>query len=253
MQKYDLHDVIELRRTMLWFDDFQEYSSGASNGSGWTTVTAGAGASTVGDVVGGVINLLPTDSTNNREVYVKSTHQLWLFAANKPFMGEVSLQYSEANTNKAAIAFGFMSGVGAASMADTTHEPKSSFSGAVIYKVGGGTVWKCASSVGTTMGGAGGVAQASDTTAGGTAYSRLRIEVMPISSTLAEITYWVDGNQLKNAGGRPGQTQIKDQLTYTGALQMNFFVMCKNGSTTAESLLVDYMASEQLRQLFTGF
>lgn len=253
MNKYDMHDVMLLRRSMLWFDDFQEYVSAASNGSGWTTVTAGAGAATVGDTLGGVITLAPTDSTTNREVYIKSTHQHWLFSNNRPFMGEAFIQYSEANTNKANIAFGFMSGVGAASMADTTGEPKASFSGAVIYKVPGGTVWKCASSVGTVMGGAGGVAQVSDTTAGGSSYVRLSIEVMPISSTIAEVTYFVDGVQLKTSGGRPGQTKIKDELTYTSALQMSIFVMCKNGSTTPESLLVDYVGSELLRATFTGF
>jgi hypothetical protein len=253
MSKYDVHDILELRRTMLLFDDFQEYASGVSNGCGWTTVTAGAGAATVGDTVGGVLNLAPTDSTTNREVYVKGSHQLFLFANNKPFCGEAYIQFTEANTNKANIAFGFMSGVGAASMADTTGEPKASFSGAVIYKVPGGTVWKTASSVGTVMGGAGGVAQVSDATAGGAAYVRLRIEVMPISTTIAEVTYFVDGIQLKTSGGRPGQALIKDQLTYTSALQMSVFMMCKNGSTTAETLNVDYVGCEHLRALFTGF
>jgi hypothetical protein len=40
---------------------------------------------------------------------------------------------------------------------------------------------------------------------------------------------------------------IKDQLTYTGAAAMQFFVVCKNGSTTPESLNVDYVAWEQSR------
>ena len=74
-----------------------------------------------------------------------------------------------------------------------------------------------------------------------------------ISSTLAEVTYYVDGNQLKTATGRPGTGKIKDQLTYTGAIAMGMFVMCKNGSTTPESLLVDYMGAELLRATFTGF
>ncbi len=237
-----------MRRTMLWFDDFQDYSSAASNGVGWTTVTAGSGAATVGDTTGGVITLAPTDSTLNREVYVKSTRQLWKFVANQAFMGEAFLQFTEANTNKANIAFGFMSSVGSASMADTTGEPKASFSGAVIYKVPGGTVWKTCSSLSTTQS-----VNVSDTTAGGSSYVRLRIEVMPISSTIAEITYYVDGNQLKTSGGRPGQTMIKDQLTYTGAAQMGIFLCCKNGSTTPETLLVDYVCSEYLRATFTGF
>ncbi len=253
MNKYDLHDVILLRRTMLLFDDFQEYVSGASNGSGWTSVLAGSAAVAVNDGVGGLLSMTCVDSVANRECYVKGSHQLFKFVNNQPFMGEWFIQYSEANVNKANIAVGFMSAVGAASMADTTGEPKASFSGAVIYKVPGGTQWKTASSVGTTMGGSGGTAQQSDTTAGGAAFTRLRIEVMPVSSTLAEVTYFVDGNQLKVAGGRPGVTKIKDQLTYTGSLFFAPFMMVKNGSTTAETLLVDYVGCEQLRTLYTGF
>ncbi len=248
MNKYDLHDVLELRRTMLLFDDFQEYASGVSNGCGWTTVTAGGGTAAVNDGNGGILTLAPTDSTLNREVYVKGSHQLFTFAANQPMMCEAFLQYSEANTNKANIAFGFMSSVGAASMQDNTGEPKTNFSGAVIYKVPGGTQWKTCSSIGTTQ-----TVSQSDTTAGGSAYVRLRIEVMPVSSTLAEVTYYVNGIQLKTSGGRPGTSLIKDQMTYTGALSMAVFMCCKNGSTTAESLLVDYVGCEYLRALFTGF
>ncbi len=254
MNKFDLHEEVKLRRTMLVFDDFTDYSSTASNGAGWTTVTAGSGAVTPGDNFGGQINLLPTDSSTNREVYVKSTRQVFKFQQNAPLYCEAYLQFTEANTNKANIAFGFMSGVTTASMADTTGEPKSSFSGAVIYKVPSGTLWKCASSVGTVMGGAGGVAQTSTVTAGtASAFTRLQIVVQPLTSTLAEITYYVDGNQLFTAGGRPGTSPIKDQLTYTGAIAMGMFVMCKNGSTTPESLFVDYMAAGLLRATFTGF
>lgn len=247
--KYDLHEEMRLRRTLLVFDDFTDYTSAASNGvAGWTTVTGGSGTVSCGDLLGGQINLLPTDSTTNREVYVRSTRQVWKFSSTGSMCCEALLQFSEANTNKANIAFGFMSGVAAASMADTTGEPKSSFSGAVIYKVPGGTVWKTCSSLGTTQ-----TVNTSDTTAGGSSFQRLRIEIMPLSSTLAEVTYFVDGVQLKTTGGRPGTTQIKDQLTYTGAIAMGLFVMCKNGSTTPESLFVDYIGAELLRATFTGF
>lgn len=249
--RYDVHDVLAYRRTMLLFDDFQEYVSGASNGSGWTTVTAGGGAAAVGDTLGGVLALTCVDSTQDREVYVKGSHQLFGFAANKPFCGECYLQYSEANVNQACVAFGFMSGVGAASMqnfAAGADEPKTNFSGALIYKVPGGTQWKTCSSVGTAQ-----TKNQSDTAAGGANYVRLRVEVNPVSSTLAEVTYFADGVQLKTSGGRPGVTKIKDELTYTGSVPFAVFFAVKNGSTTPETLNVDYCGAELLRATFTGF
>lgn len=243
MNKCDLHDRLKLRRTFGYMEDFEWYTTGQM----WTTTTAGGGAATVtAGSAYGILNLAPTDSTLNREVYVATTTSLFLIANNRPIVAEAFLQFSEANTNKANIAFGLMNSVGAASMQDTTGEPKTSFSGAVIYKVPGGTVWKTASSLATTQ-----TVNVSDTTAGGTSYAKLRIEIMPVSSTIAEVTYYVNDVQLKTSGGRPGQTSIKDQLTYTGAVAMQLFVCCKNGSTSPETLNVDYIGWEHLRTQFT--
>ena len=244
MNKVDTHDAYLKRRTFGDFEEFDFYASG----NRWTSVLGGSATAAAGDAVGGQLTLSCVDSVTNREAYVKMTNQLFKYQNNTPIQVECYLQYSEANTNKANIAFGLMSSVGAASMQDTTGEPKTNFSGAVIYKVPGGTQWKTASSVGTTQ-----TVTQSDTTAGGSAFQRLMIEIMPVSSTLAEVTYFVDGNQLKTSTGRPGTGKIKDQVTYTGAVNMALFVCCKNGSTSPESLLVDYIAWEELRALFTGF
>lgn len=246
MNKFDIHDRLLNRRTCELFDDFLSYASGAT--SLWTTTAGGSATATVGAGLGGLLTLSAVDSVDNREIYVATTASLFSFAANKPFMAEAYIQYAEANTNAANIAFGFMSSVGAASIQNDGAGPKSSYSGAVLYKVDGGTQWKTQSSVGTTQ-----TTNQSDTTAGGSSYVRLRVEVVPISSTLAEVTYFVDGVQLKTASGRPGQTKIKDQLTYTGSTNMQLFLCLKNGTTTPESMIVDYVAAESLRALFTGF
>lgn len=226
---------------MELFDDFQNYATGGL----WTTTAGGSATITVGAGLGGLLTLATVDSTDNREVYLESTTALFSFVANKPFMAEISLQFTEANTNAANIAFGFMSAVGAASMQDDGAGPKADFTGAVIYKVDGGTVWKAASSLSTTQ-----EISTSTTTAGGSDYQRLRIECKPVSSTLAEITYYVDGIQLKSTGGRPGTSKIKHNLTYTGALNMQLFACCKNGSVSAETLVIDYIAAEALRSRF---
>ncbi len=139
-----------------------------------------------------------------------------------------------------------MSAAGTSPLQSNGAGPKATCSGAFIFKVDGGTVWKTGVSISTTQ-----TLSTSDTTAGGSSYQLLEIDVNPVSSTLAEVTYYVDRQQLKTAGGRPGTSLIKDQLTYTGGLQMNFFAAIMNGSTTPETLLIDYMAWEQNVRLFT--
>lgn len=234
MNKLDEHDHLVKRRTFGRLDDFETYLTGGV----WTTTTGGSGSASAAGK-NGLLTLACVDSTTNREVYVATTASLFLIEANKPLICEMYARFDEANTNKANIAFGFMSSVGAASIADTTGEPKSSYSGAVIYKVPGGTTWKTQSSIGTTQ-----TTTATSKTAGG-AYQVLRIEIMPVSSTIAEISYFVNGLQLMDTASIP--RPIKDSVTYTGVLAMQLFACCKNGSTSAESLLVDYMAYEQLR------
>lgn len=246
MNKADICNQWQLRRSYTDLEDFDWYSSG----NRWTSVLGGSATAAVNDGVGGILTLSCVDSVLDREAYVKQTTQLFKFVNNQPIVCEAFLQYTEANTNEACVAFGLMSAVGAASMQNAAglDEPKTSFSGAVIYKVPGGTQWKTCSSVGTTQN-----KNQSDTTAGGTSYTRLTIEIMPVSSTIAEVTYFVDGVMLKTTGGRPGQTKIKDELTYTGALNMQLFACVKNGSTSPEVLNIDYIAWSQLRARFTGF
>jgi hypothetical protein len=243
MNKYDTHDALLKRRTFGLFDDFAYYVSTDL----WTTVADGA--TVAASALEGGILTLTGDTTLNDEVNVATTLACFKFVSSNPLMCELFVQYSEANTNKMNFGFGFTSAGGSADMlVDTTGEPAASFSGAIIYKVPGGTQWKTCSSLGSTQ-----TKNQSDTTAGGTAYQRLQIVVEPVSSTIAEVTYYVDGIQLKTTGGRPGTTLIKDQLTYTSAVVMNLWFGLKQGSTTAEAAAVDYAAAEQLRATFTGF
>jgi len=238
MVKCDIHDRLKLRRTHGFMEDWDAYTSGGL----FTTTADGAASATVGNTSFGVITLAAVDNTINRQVYVATTNSIFLIQNNHNLVIEEYIQFTEAATNKANVAIGFMSGVGLASLLDATGEPKASWTGAIIYKVPGGTKWKTASSVGTTSN----VSQ-SDTVAGGSSFAALKIEIEPVSATVAEVTYYVNDVQLKTAGGRPGTSLIKDQLTYTSAAQMQAFIALKNGSGNAETLLCDYLAWEQLR------
>ena len=73
-------------------------------------------------------------------------------------------------------------------------------------------------------------------TAGGSLYQVLTIEFRPITATAADVVYFVDGTQV-----------AKDSFTYTGATEMQLLLGVKNGSTSLETLNVDYAACFQLR------
>ena len=235
MNLVDLHDAELKRRTFFVWDDFVNYTSGGL----WTSLAADTTATvTVSDGAKGVLAIY-TDGTDNNEAAVKTTKEVFLIAANKPIIGEAKLQYTEANTDDANIAFGFADAIGANLLVDNGAGPKTSFSGALIYKVDGGTVWKCVSSLSTTQ-----TISTSATTAGGSAYQTLRIEIRPVTSTIAEVSFFVDGVQLKDS---TTNKPIKHSLTYTSATEMQVGAYAKAGGANAETLNVDYIYAAQLR------
>jgi hypothetical protein len=239
MNLVDLHDALIKRRTISIWDDFTWYVT-AHN---WTTVVSDSGTVAVGDAAGGIIVLTPSDGTvaDNDEAYLKSTNEVFLIANNKPLLAEARVQFTEANTDDANIFFGVADAIGANTLVDDGAGMKTSFSGAAIYKVDGGTVWKCISSKSTTQ-----TISTSLTTAGGATPQTLRIEIRPVTSTVAEVTFWVDGVQLRESTSR-GEAPIKHQLTYTSATEMQVGAGVKNGFTNLETLNIDYVAVEALR------
>lgn len=233
----DYHDALEKRRTVGVFDDFTWYVT-AHN---FTTVATDSGTVSVGDAAKGIVALVASDGTvgDNDETYIKSTNEVFLIANNKPILAEAKLQFTEANTDDANVFFGVMDAIAANTLVDNGAGLKTTFSGAAIYKVDGGTVWKCVSSISTSQ-----TISTSTTTAGGSSYQTLRIEIQPINSTTAEVTFYVDGQQLIDSTTlRP----IKHTITYTGATEMQVGAGVKNGDTNLETLNIDYIAVEQLR------
>jgi hypothetical protein len=241
----DFHDSLIKRRTIGGFEDFSYYSSG----SNYTTTKSSSFTVAAGNSTGGIC-IITGDTSANDYGYVGTTNKILSITNNYPIYIETMLQYTEQNTNAANVMFGVSSAALTSNgmQATSTGEPPSSWSGAVIYKVNGGTMWKTKSSVGSTSPGA----SQSNTVAGtssATAQQWLGISIEPVSATIAEVTYYVDGQQLYVANQI---TPIKDQLTYTGAAQMAVFVgLMQTSTVNAEILNVDYVAYEQLVRLFT--
>ena len=225
------------RNAMFLESDFANYTTAQD---GFSSVITDSGTVSVGDASGGKLSIVPSSAADNDKSYIKSTNELFLFANNKPQVAETHLQFTEANTDDANVMFGFMNAVAANSILDNGAGPAASFSGAVIYKVDGGTVWKCASSIGTSN-----TVSTSTSTAGGALYQSLRIECVCLNS-IVEVTYWIaniaalaststtipsmpliDSTTLK---------PIKHTFSVTSATEMNLFAGVKNGAGNLETL-----------------
>lgn len=202
-----------------------------------TSGDTGAAVANV-DAAGGVVTLT-TGATDNNECYLLSTKELFLTAENKPMIALARLKYSEANTDDANVAFGFMNAVGADSILDNGGGLKSSYSGYVFFKEDGQTLWSVESSIGTTRTGttrltATNSLDKSAKTAGSTAYQALRIEVVPFSSTQCRVDFFIDNVHVYSI-----------VQTYTSVTEMMVFVGVKAGDTNSEVVSVDYLGAFQ--------
>jgi len=192
------------------------------------------------DGIGGLVTLT-TGNTDNDECYLHATQECFLFAAGRPIIFETRLKYTEANTDDANVCCGLMDAVGANSILDNGGGPAASYSGAVFFKVDGGTLWNCETSIGGTQTGTTLLSSANsldgaNKTAGGGVFQVLRIEVDPTSATSAAVSFYIDGSLVKET-----------TLTYTGATEMKPFVGVKAGGANAEVVTVDYIAAYQGR------
>ena len=220
-------------------DDFQDYLSGGR----FTSVLTDSGTVAAGDAAGGVVTLTPSDGTvaDNDEAYMKSTQEVFKFAAGKPLVAECRLKFTEANTDDANVAFGLKDAVAANSILDDGGGPAASYSGCVFFKTDGDTVWNAESSNGAT--------QKTDNlvntvsldkltkTAGGGVYQTLKIEATPNGGGLIDFAFYIDGALV---------ARHKDR-SYSSATEMQLFVGVKNGGANLETVLVDYIRCHQVR------
>jgi hypothetical protein len=123
---------------------------------------------------------------------------------------------------------------------DSGAGPAASFSGAIIYKLAGQTLWSFRTSVGSTS-----VDTLSQHTAGGTASQVLRIEIRQGQAGAGglEAVPFLNGQQMLDANNKP----IKQIITYTSALAMQAGMYAKAGSGTSEVATMDYLTAYALR------
>lgn len=235
-----LHWMLAQRNQFTIADDFLRDVDAAD----WVTTLTDSGTATVGDAVGGVIALVPSDGTvaDNDEAYIESANEVFKFAADKPLLFEARVQFAEANVDDANVLVGVMDAVGANSLQDNGAGPPSSYSGAVFVKVDGGTVWQVETSNAGTQTTTELLATNTNNlakrnvTAGGASYQVLRIEYMPYSSTNAYVSFFVDGVLV-----------AQHDYIFTSATEMQIGIGVKNGGANNETLNVDYVVCTQER------
>lgn len=237
------------RSTVGFFEDWESQYIAADRWTPLTTDSSSAATLVLVDktATNGILSITQ-DATDNDEIYFQTTVMPFLIASGRPMFYEIRLNSAELATSTNNVMVGFLSGVAAANqLIDDGAGPIASATMAVIYKVDGGVLWRCRSQIGAAVGQTDTISQHSSSSAAGV-YSVLRIEVQPVSSTLAEVVYSIDDGtsgmrQMMDANDNP----IKHQLTYTNAVACGAWFGCKTGGAQAEVLLVDYVTAWQKR------
>lgn len=233
--------VLDERRQFTLFDDFDKFDAVER----WT-LTADAGATGLQDIdpdgVGGIM-VLTCDGDDNDEAYIE-TKELFKFAADKPLVYETRVQYAEADVDDANILIGMLDAPGADSLVDDGGGPKASYSGAVFFKVDGGTKWVLETSIGSAQ-----TTTTLEDTAGGASFHTLRIEVLPVSATVCDVIPYIDtagGQDFKQCRDANGNL-VKHQVLVASATEMAAAFGVKAGGAAEEALSIDYVAVSQLR------
>jgi len=229
--------VQDLRHRFAIEDDF---TGGLLDAVKWTDTSPDSGATVAGSDAAGGAAVLTTGATDNNEAYLLSKQEVFLFAANKPLKVACRLKFTEAQTDDANVAFGLANAVGANTIVDDGAGLKTNFSGVAIFKVDGGTRWKVMSSLATTQEIVDLTASLSydklAKTAGGGVYQILEIDWQPISGTVGEARFFIDGVHVYTLS-----------FTFTSATEMNLFVGVKAGGANSEVVTVDYLYGVQQR------
>jgi hypothetical protein len=230
------------------WSDFDHYVTADS----FTTVASNSGTVAVADGTPSFVRITPSDGSvaDNDESYMKGTTEIYKFATGKPFFMAAKVRPWSTTLLETNLIVGIKDAVAADTLVDTGGGPPSSYSGAVFYKVDGGTKWVCESSIATTQ-----TTVTSDHTVGNNSWDILAIEVLPISSTESEVHFFsgdvgtAGDYKLTEVGlDNDGTKFFVQTITHTSATEMQLCFGVKNGAATNTNLLdVDWCVATQKR------
>lgn len=236
-QPHDYEVGLYAKDTFFIFNEWYNFATGTD---GWTSLVSDGGTSvTVSDAVGGRVSLV-TGATDNNEVDVRTTTEIFLVADNKALRFECRAQYTEANTDDANVMHGFMSALGANALVDDGAGVRTTGNYFVFFKVDGGTTWQVRSRNGTET-----ETNSTGVTAGGASFQKFRIEIdNEGSGTNVEVKYFIDDQQCRDA---TTMLPIVHTIAVSGSTEMNAGHYIKAGDTNSETLVVDYTYASQKR------
>lgn len=194
-----------------------------------------SGTVLMGDDVGGIVTLTPSDGTvaDNDEAYLATANELFKFGTARTIYGRAKVKYTEVTSDKVNVAFGFQNAVGANSIVDDGGGLKVSGSTLGIYKIDGGSnLLRVASSCNGTST----VTTTNKTVAAATWYV-FEIECKDWDGVTMQVTFRVDGELLKDSNGQV----IRHFVAVASATEMQMFLGVKLGAATNnDTLLCDY-------------
>jgi hypothetical protein len=203
----------------VWFDDFHGYTSGGDGGLTSTTTDSGGAQVVAG--VGGILELDASDGTvgDNDEVYVGGTDTVITLSSSTECWFEARVKFTEANTDDANIIVGLSSTYAAQTLVDNGGGPPADYSGAVFFKVDGGTVWQTEVSESTSQS-----TNTSVATRTSGSYARLGFYANGTSS----IKFYIDG------------IEVAEETSNLPTSAVSPLFGLKNGDTNEEKLDVDW-------------
>jgi hypothetical protein len=207
----------------------------------WVDTITDSGTVSIGDAVGGIVALVPSDGTvaDNDEAYLATPNEVFKLAAGKPIYAEALVQFTEAATNAANVAFGLADAPGANLLVDNGGGLRASGSVVAIYKIDGGTVWRCVTRNNGVV-----TDSVSTKTAGGSSYQTLSIEVVDRDPSNCTVVFKVDKQYLLDS---TTGLVIRHTIALASATEMAGFLAVKNGGANLETLNCDYISFAQTR------
>lgn len=225
------------------FDPFFHFNTGDR----WTLVASNSGTASIKDAHGGVLEIEASDGTaaDNDESYVHSTNEILLFEEDKPFELGSRLKFEEPDADGANVIFGCMNGVAADALGDNGGGPPGDYSGAVIYKVDGESLWRFETSLGTDQ-----MTTVLNvpTPDGANDWHTLLIRCRFRSAATVEISPWIDpagGADLKQALDSQGR-KVKHFIELGSPTEMAVLMGVKAGTADAHTLDVDWVGLDVL-------
>lgn len=202
------------------------FVGGAASGF---TATAASGTVAGLTTAGGGVSLL-TQAADNAVATLVSAAACAALAAGQPIRFGAKVSAVQANTNALNIFIGLCSGTASAVLANDGAGPPANYSGAGFFGVDGDLVMSLEVSNATTqtthrltadVSGSGAQVLVASST-----YRLFEIEISPKTSALADVVFMIDGVVIK---------KITDWV-YTSLAAMQWAVVIKAGSTTAETV-----------------